>query len=383
MKYKYVALAVLSASGGAVYAGGLDRSGQSVAPIFTDSGSFQLTLQRTFADVTGTDALGNSYSVGEDFTQLGASYTRDLSDRFSLSLIYDQPYGADVLYNNSPLASTLGGTRADLNSHALSVIGKYRLGDRFSVFGGIKAQSVDAEVDLNGIAYRNAISTVAAGRTGAPLATLTGAFEATGGYRFEMDSDTSPGALLGGAYDIPDIALRVALTYHFEIKHSATTTENLFGATTPGTVDYVTPQSLNLEFQTGIAKDTLLTAGYRWTDFSAVDVVPVALGSDLVNLDDSHRFSVGVARRFNENLVGSLSIQYEAEGDDLVSPLGPTNGQIGISLGARYTKDNVNISGGINYTKLGDARPEVGGTPVASFSGSSALTVGFRAEITF
>ena len=77
-----------------------------------------------------------------------------------------------------------------------------------------------------------------------------------------------------------------------------------------------------------------------------------------------------------------MALQFQGD-DDLVSPLGPTDGQFGITIGGRYSKDNVNISGGINYTKLGDARAEVAGQPQATFSSSSALSAGLRVEILF
>ncbi len=414
MKKSIIALTALGLGAASAHAGGLDRSGQSVSAIFNDDG-MAFSLGNTNPDVTGTDALGNSYDVGDSYEQIGLSYTRKLNDKFSIAVIADQPYGANITYNNSPLTSTLGGTGADLSSEALSFVGKYKINDRFSVFGGLKAQNVRAEVSLNGLAYQSAIpvaavagvagvdsSTLGAALQGDPtaVAALGGAatvaalgasvtaqataFATGGGYNFNMDTDSAPGALVGFAYEIPDIALRFAATYHFEIDHSSSTTENLFGMTVNSTVDYVTPQSLNLEFQTGIAPNTLLTAGYRWTDFSEVDVIPTLLGSDLVNLDDSHRFSIGVARRFDESFVGLVSIQYEREDDDdLVSPLGPTNGSFGITIGGRYSTENVNISGGINYTKLGDARAEVAGTGQASFTGSSALTAGFQVQILF
>jgi long-subunit fatty acid transport protein len=189
---------------------------------------------------------------------------------------------------------------------------------------------------------------------------------------------------LGAAYEIPEIALRFALTYSPEIQHKAKTTENIFGAVVTGDVEYVTPQSVNLEFQTGIAANTLLTAGYRWTEFSAVDVIPDALGSDLVNLDDSHRYSIGLARRYSDALASSITLTYEPEGEDnLVSPLGPTNGLFGVSIGARYSEGPLNISGGVNYTKVGDALAEVGGREAASFEDNHVWGVGFKAEMSF
>ena len=329
----------------------------------------------------------------------------------------------------------MGGTGADLSSESLGIIGKFQLNERFSVFGGIKAERVRATVDLNGQSYARGFTPTAA-LTGfnaglpaglpqldqdtfngilqqdpqaiaaaigqyAPLVggvanasaivsgvgtafdTATASFFDNGGYEFEMEDSTRPVFLIGAAYEIPDIALRFAATYHFETEHSADTKERVFGQEISGDVEYVTPQSLNLDFQTGIAANTLLTASYRWTEFSAVDVVPDFLGSDLVNLDDGRRYTLGVAHRCNDNFAASATFLYEPEGDDLVSPLGPTNGLRGLTLGGRYTTDNLTLSGGVNYSILGDAKAEVGGVSQAEFEDNSSFGWGFQAEFTF
>lgn len=432
MKKLTAAAALLAASSSIATAGGLDRSGQSVLAVFAEDRTAALSFGVVVPSVTGSDAAGNDYSVGKTYVQGSFSFTRKISDAFSYAFIVDHPYGADVQYGNDPTTSTLGGTAADLNSIAASFIGKYQIGNRFSVFGGVKVERIDADVALNGTAYAQAISLGAvAGQfsaglpAGAPALTSTqlgtalaaaaagvtapavaidttymtpgltstlgtqvsGAvtnYFATGGYNFDMGDTTKVGYVLGAAYEIPDIALRLAATYHFETDHSAKTVETLYGQTFTGDVEFVSPQSLNLEFQTGIAPGTLLTAGYRWTEFSAVDIIPTRLGSDLVNLEDSHRYTVGVARRFSDKFAGSVTLAYEpSNNSDTVSPLGPTDGQFGISLGGQFTDGPLKISGGLNYTKLGDADAGVGGRSVAEFSNSSAVGVGFKLEMTF
>ena len=217
------------------------------------------------------------------------------------------------------------------------------------------------------------------------LGTTATNFATNDGYKFNMKQDTSVGFLLGAAYEIPDIALRLAASYRFETDHSAATTESMLGqSSVPGTVDYVTPQSFNLDFQTGVAKNTLLTANFRWTDFSAVDVVPTLLGSDLVNIDDSYRYSIGVAHRFSDQFAGTVSLSYEEAGNAAtVSPLGPTDGLYGLTVGGRYSKNNVNISGGLNYTWLGAVNAGVGGQTAASFGSNSAVGAGQKIEIVF
>lgn len=407
MKNLFLGVSGLAMMASVASAGGLDRSGQSVSAIFADDNTASLSFGYVAPSITGTDSQGASYDVGNNYSQIGLSYTNSINDKVSYSVIFDQPYGADISYNADPAISNLGGTAADLDSQAISFVARFKLNERISIFGGIKGESVEGDVNLNGQAYGLAIVSNAVGELFSLDPTIVGAFltelipstgnataDATAlglagafspdGYSFEMEKDTKMGYILGAAYEIPEIALRFALTYSPEIQHKAKTTERLFGAVTTGDVEYVTPQSVNLEFQTGIAANTLLTAGYRWTEFSAVDVVPDRLGSDLVNLDDSHRYSIGMARRYSDALASSITLTYEPEGEDnLVSPLGPTNGLFGVSIGARYTEGPVNISGGVNYTKVGDALAEVGGREAASFEDNHVWGVGFKAEMSF
>ena len=442
MKNIGLAAAALLASTAIATAGGLDRSGQSTSAIFNDDGTMGISLGVVMPRVPGSDhdngtlSTGTaSYDVGDNYTQFGLSFTNDISDTLSYGLIIDQPYGANITYGGT--GGNLTGTMADLSSQAVTMLLRYQFSERFSVFGGISVEGVQADVALNGTSYARSIAAGVVGQqlvdgyygpsTEIPTKYLVGAlalgfndadaavqgymqaadpdpvnyatnyanlqtayndtvagFGATGGYSFSMEEDYSLGYVIGAAYEIPDIALRFAVTYRPETDHSATTVESMFGTTVASAVNYVTPASLNVDFQTGIAADTLLTAGFRWTDFSAVDVVPTLLGSDLVNLDDAYRYSLGLARRFNENLAGSISIAYEPTGNGAtVSPLGPTDGQLGLTIGGRYTEGNMSITGGINYTWLGDAFAGVADQPVAYFSDNHAIGLGLRAEFTF
>ncbi|QFT63240.1 outer membrane protein transport protein [Roseivivax sp. THAF30] len=417
MKYALLSASALAISAASAHAAGLDRSGQSIAPIFATDNTASLSFGYVMPSLTGEDIGGpGDYddSVGENYSVIGLSYTNAVNSAFNYSVILDQPYGVDIDYGADPTASNLGGTAADLDSNAVTFVGRYRFNENFSVFAGIKAQRVEADVDLNGIAYRNALSVAAVAEgagvssetlgaalqgdpasvaelgglttvqaLGAQVSTQSANFAINDGYKFRMDQDTQPGYLIGAAYERPDIALRIAGTYHFEIEHEADITEEVFGASFDSDIDYVTPASFNLEFQTGIAPGTLLLGSYRWTQFSEVDLVPEELGRDLVNLEDGHRYTLGLGRAFSEELSGSATIIYEPKGDDLVSPLGPTNGLWGLSVGGRYTNGNMNISGGLNYSWVGDADAEVGGNAVASFEDNHAVGIGLRAEVTF
>ncbi|MDA0187583.1 MAG: hypothetical protein O3C59_08930 [Proteobacteria bacterium] len=96
--------------------------------------------------------------------------------------------------------------------------------------------------------------------------------------------------MIGGAYEIPEIALRVAMTYFSEIKLDFSGSEgiapaaNLNRALIPttgaggGTANFsvTVPQSILLEAQSGIAEDTLMFGSVRWTNWDGFSTSPVA-----------------------------------------------------------------------------------------------------------
>lgn len=344
-------------------AGGIDRSGQSIGALFEKGSYAEFSFGSVTPEVSGTDvATAPTGDVAGDFTQFGFAYKRDAGDRLSYAIIVDQPFGADILYGaTSPV---LGGTRAVVDSVATTVLLRYKLDENWSVHGGLRADYASGAIDLRGLGY-------------GPL----------NGYSVTFDNDLALGYAVGASYEIPDIALRIALTYNSVLSHDFETREILApGVVSTTSVD--TPQSVNLDFQTGIAKDTLLFGQIRWVDWSEFTVTPAAFGlatggASLVALEDTTTYTLGVGRRFNEAWSGAFSVSYEAETNPAVSPLAPTNGRIGATLAAIYTMDNTKITAGINYIRLGDATAAPGGVPAASMTGSTALGVGIKVGYSF
>lgn len=362
-------LAALTLTASAAHAGGIDRSGQSIGALFENGSYAELSFGQVMPSVSGNDVAafggGASGNVAADYSQLGLAFKTDLSERLSAALILDQPFGADVTYAGTSVA--LGGTSALADTNALTALLRYKLDNGISVHGGLRVQTSRANIDLRGAAY-------------GPLS----------GYTVDLASNTATGYVIGVAYEKPEIALRVAVTYNSAIAHNFDTLETL-GAATIGIAPtrVKTPQSVNLDFQSGIAANTLIFGQIRWADWSAFRLDPAAFtgaaGSGLIDLDDSTTYSLGVGRKFNDTWSGALSFSYEAEGNPLVSPLAPTNGKIGVTLAGIYTSNNMKISTGVNYTKLGDAQPETGtpDTARANFSGNSAVGVGVKVSFSF
>lgn len=357
MKRILMTTAAMVAFTGAAQAGGIDRSGQGLGSLFETGRYFELSFGHVSPKVDGVDLLGGpTGSVVNNYTQWAFSYKFDINDKLSFALNVDKPFGADVQYaTTTPL---LANTTAVADATAVTGILRYKFDGGFSAHAGLRAQQADGFIRLGGAAY-------------GPL----------NGYNVTLDKDVALGYVVGVAYEKPEIALRVALTYNSAITHEFDTTQS---APFPsGTITEVEiPQSVNLDFQSGVAKDTLVFGQIRWVDWSSFLIDPVGFpGNGLVELEDTTTYTLGVGRKFNDKWSGSVSFSYEGGGsDDLVSPLAPTNGRRGVTVGVAYTQDNMKISMGLNYTKVGDARPETGtpDTARASMTDNDLIGIGVK-----
>ena len=367
------ALAALGAT--AATAGGIDRAAQRSDLIFRPGTYGEVSFSRTLPGVGGGDlplltsagpvGTGAKYDrVADNFTSYGFGIKHDVNDRFSFALSGQEDFGSDIEYDGDPQATNLGGTSAIADTYALTFIGRYKLTENVSLHAGLRRDVADGTITLGGLAY-------------GPV----------NGYRVRLSEDAGYGYLIGGAYEIPEIALRVAVTYNSRIRHDFQTSESIGGQSLgeSGRTDVDTPQSVNIDLQTGIAAGTLLFGSIRWAEWSEFKIAPERFegltGSGLVTLDDSTTYQIGIGRQFTENFRASTSFIYEDGGsDDLVSPLAPTDGLMAVTLGAAYRIGAAEISGGARYTWLGDAKPETGTPDVAraDFSGNDAVSFGLK-----
>jgi long-chain fatty acid transport protein len=226
MKIFGISTAALLLCGTSISALGLDRSNQDITAIFETGNYAELSFGYVMPNLTGTDVLGNSIdNVGSAFSQLSGAVKMDLNDQMSFGLIIDTPYGVDVTYGGSPASTMLGGTEAILNSTAFTAIGRYKFNENFSAHAGLRYQTLDADITLSGLAYG-----------------------ALNGYNVLMTNGSGTGYVAGVAYERPDIALRVALTYNSAITNSFDTTETLNGAPLGvSTTDVESPEAWNLD----------------------------------------------------------------------------------------------------------------------------------------
>lgn len=350
--------AVVALTAGAAQAGGIDRSGQWIGFMFEEGTVAEFSYGSVSPTVTGTAIAGlggaDSGDVSPSYALFSAAFKHQVNEQLSFGLMIDQPFGADVAYG-AGTGYPFAGANAEVNSTGITAIARYKFSDRVGVHAGIRA------VTTSGGVYDLPV-------TGLGLYTMT------------TDKQTDYGYLIGASYEIPEIALRAALTYNSAITHNFNNTESVAPITLP--METTLPQSVNLDFQTGIAADTLLMASVRWVDWEVFDITPSGLGAALVDYDEATiSYSLGVGRRFSDQLSGSVSVGYEAPGGDLVGNLGPTDGNTSLALGLKYqVSENTAISGGIRHIWIGDATTS---TILSSFEGNTGWAAGFKLSTSF
>jgi long-chain fatty acid transport protein len=350
---------LMAGIGTSAMAGGVDRSGQSILAIFETGDYAELSFGLVQPNVSGIAVAGlggfSSGDMADDYLSVGMTIKTQLREGLDFALIVDQPFGANVVYPDGT-GYFANSTTAELKTSALSGVLKYTLPSNFSILGGLRYQTLSAKASVPFVA----------------------AYTADGG------ADAGVGYLVGVAYEKPEIALRVALTYNSRIEHDLETLE--FGALNTMT-EIVTPQSVNLEFQTGIAKDTLVFGSMRWVDWTSFVIDPPAypVASPLVSFDsDTVSYALGVGRRINETWSAALTLGFEPRVGGFSANLGPTDGYKSIGLGATYTKGPVKVTGGIRYVDIGDTQTTLSGVAAASnFKDNHAVAIGIKVGYSF
>lgn len=421
MKLKTLTTAILlTLPTAGAFAAALDRSGQSISAFLQPDNYFEAGISILDPNVSGKTTTINGptgapipNSANQETGDMAGDYyfpTAALkiqaTDKISVGLLYDQPFGADAEYSKtSAFTNNAGNTAVEVDTQNLSLLVGFQPTENWNIYGGAVYQTVKGNVALRGDAY-----SLLGLQTSAINPGYTAAIKDTDGY----------GWLAGIAYQIPEIALKASLTYRSEIDHDVNIKEsplsvaemvelnkNLAGAFNQlnpnGYTDVestiTTPQSVNLDLQTGIMADTVAFANLRWVnwkDFSirpnqfgqfskAATAASGAKGFDLVAYeDDQISATVGVGRKFNDLWAGNVSLGWDSGAGDPVTTLGPTEGYWNVGLGLQYSPTPATfIAGGVKYFMLGDAKAQSGadfGTDkyVAEFEDNDAWAYGLK-----
>ena len=342
-------------------AGGMERTALPTAFMFEEGGYGEITFSNRGYDVTD-NMFAPTNSMYGDVSGVSFSGKFDINEAISVGISQYNQAGIDLNYQGAgslvPGFNTAG-PMVDLEIGALAVMGMYTR-DNFSFIGGMKRTSVaDATADIFKLS----------GATSA--ATVTG------------DSET--GYIAGVAYELKDIALRVEYVLEQDVDFALATTGGLLGAATANTTGSI-PDYQTINFQSGVAEDTLVFGSIRRADWSnhQIAVAPQTQAAPTSSFSDTTTYSIGIGRRLSDELSVSGSYSFEEASEATgTSLLSTTDGYNTIGFGARYAiSSEIELSGGLARTNVGDKTVTSSGLSGA-FTDNSVTSFGFKLAFRF
>lgn len=370
MKLKLLTIATAVVSSNYALAGAIERSGQSIAAFLEPGNYVEASISGLVPKVKGTvtPKFGNNHiaestgEVTESFQFYNFALKAQVTDSISMGLLYDEPFGADSAYpleKTTALSDANITTSAEVISRNLSFLVGFQPSINWNFYGGPVYQT-------------NEISTTLGGTSVAP----------NNGYTFKFEQDSAIGLLAGLSYQIPEIALKASLTYRSEIDHESYAKETIaptfqpissaLGLGNDEKTKVTTPQSINLDFQSGVAPNTLAFLNIRWVNWADITMRPYQFGKvseavtqmmlgnsggyNLVEYyKDQYSINAGLARKFTDKWSGMFLAGWDSGVGSPIPSMGPVNGYWSTGVGFQYSpQSNYFMMGAVNYFKLDD-----------------------------
>lgn len=369
---------------GSAMAGGIERGNAPYDVLFERKSNVKLGFSSVSPRVSGEYASifggGETGDMAPSYSSFSFGMNQYLTDNFSLALLVHDPFGADAYY----MQGFYTGLQADWNSTAATLLGKYKVTDRISVFGGVRGVHSQADITIPQSLMALATdpnpfdaNTPAGGPT--PPTVYTD-------YNAQSSQEMDLGFVVGAAYEIPEIALRIAAIYESGITHDFEVQESFNYGSWQTETKIDMPHALTLDVQTGVAPGTLVFGSVRmvkWTDFAVgPDQYVSQTGSNIVDYDnDSVTWTLGVGRAINENLSLFARGSYEKANGGAATRLSPTDGRTSLGLGGSFTDGNLKLTGGIELIHVGDAVDSENPVIAGTFKDNVAVGVGAQLTI--
>lgn len=351
------------------HSAGMETSDQSILSFLETGNYVELSYAEMYADVAGKvqnqselQKIGiSNFSTGNlvnDYHFANAAAKLQIGPQLSFGLIYDQPYGVDVDYEYKP-QSYLGqqrieATQLNFESENLTMLMGYQPSSRWNIYAGGVYQQLQGHIDLYGANY-----------------------SILSGYQAKFKQSSGNGWLAGLSYQIPEYALKTALTYRSKITHKSTVTETVsdkaINVVPFAKTEITTPQSVNLDVQIGLTKKNILYSSLRWVNWKDFEIQPRQFGA-IVDLavqqypqyikpfsmiaykNDQVSAKLGLAHILSEQWLTTADFSWDSGSGNPASTLNPSDGYYAFGLGTLYKfHKNSFIAYGLKYFKLNKA----------------------------
>ena len=395
MRFKlFTATSVSIMACSVAYAGGWSTGNLGQSFMSEKDGFGEISVGQVDYKITASTATNyaggqaTNIDVIKDANRVGLSLKNDYGEKFSVGLTNFQ-YGSIQMQGGAGAARKSWIPDADATLNTMALLGSYNVSDGLNVLVGVRRDTLE----------KTTVSTI------------------KGDYT--IDSAVKTRGVMGVSYQKPEIALKVSATYSPKAEIStgssfaetsqpggaggisygdAIIAQGLGVAASAGLLatvsSYTTtvglPETLNIEFQTGIAEDTLLFGSIvdtKWKK-AQIDSNGSATSRITTAFSDTVSYSLGIGRRLNDNWSITGSYKQEDGGGAYASSLFTvSNGTKGVTLAARYTNENMTVTAGVNMVEVGGVTitsdGTSAGTTYAKYGTNSAVGVGLRVSFDF
>ena len=349
----FACVGVLALSATSAHSGGWETGRLDSGVLYQDGNYVETSFGSLNYSINGTTQSGVTHGMAKDQNRMSVSGKLAIGD-FDIGLTSFSS-GAIQMDGQNPAAGLSVVPSADVKVYTQALMVRYKLNDNFSLIGGAR------QVNLKASSVKTLATT------------------------YDVDATKKTGALYGLAYERPDIALRL------EVLRAESLSMPLTGGATVASGTLVVPEATTLNFQTGIAKDTLLMASAHKVSWGTGQITVLgASGAPNIGSDfsDTTSYSLGLGRKLSEATSASLTYSWEkGAGTTSTSGFTMSNGSQTLSAGVSHKIGAMTISAGLSYTKAGDVTvgvPVPGiGTLSSSYTGNSVKAFGVKVGYSF
>ena len=363
MSYRFSLLGCGLIFSGTSFAAAFEQSNQTIQSFFEKEHYVEVSFAWTNPNVSGQvqhtevlEQLGiQDFSTGQlanNQLVINAALKLQLHPQISWGFIYDQPFHVDVAYQYSPVfagkPTEIETADIEFDSHNLTSILGYQPDRNWNLYAGLSYQTLEGNLSLVGES-----------------------FSVFNGYHVQLEQNAAWDWLAGISYQIPEYFFRTALTYRSAINHQLETTESItVGIPTSSSFMKVqTPQSINLDIQTGLPSQNIFYAGLRWVNWQDFVIQPPKFGAvidyaalefpevkDIKMIDyqeDQWSAKLGIAHQWPSSMINSFEILWDSGTGNPASTLNPSDGYWGVSLGYfQNFQKHWDIATGLYYLKF-------------------------------
>lgn len=366
-------------------AAALEQSGQNIGFFFEPQNYAEISHAIVIADVQGyiqknqfmQQFAMEDFSTGdliENEHMTSAALKLQLDPKISLGLSYDQPFAVDTSYEYQSNIQTPYAYHesADIKfkSQNITALLGYQPNQNWNIYAGLAHQQFSGHLALQGENY-----------------------SILNGYHAKFESDAAWGWLTGINYQIPEYAMRASITYRSAIQHKNKTIESFnTGLVKQPFSQIQTPQSVNIDLQTGITSKNVIYGSLRWINWQNFRIQPpefnsliqlIALipeysdisGTQMIEYDkDQWSGKLGLAHQWQDNWLNALEVIWDSGVDNPASTLNPSDGYWGIGLANLYkVNQKIDITGAVYYLDFNKPKPNSNDSSFQNFSSLSSV----------